>query len=209
MKLIINEKYVPFAKTSGEQGLENSRVWARAKERGQDYLYYVGLYDNCTPTFDDEPIKEEYCVSGDFFSPIDVTLFKESKQKIENMNIHNQILESLKLEIGDLVKITHKVPTKNLGWTASWQPEMDKYVGKTGVVEQVYTCGSGVKVRIDGDYWSFPGHVIELISKQKPVTTVKISSEYTAKIYPGDRIEVACQTIDKKTFEKIIKEFNK
>lgn len=204
MRLVINEKYVPFVKTAGEEGLENSRVWARARERGQDYLYYVGVYDFKEHAFNEQPIKTGESVGGDFFNPTDVV--ELTIKTTEMKSIHDQVLESLNLQVGDLVKITHKVPSKNLGWGANWHPEMDEYIGQTGTINDVYNDGNGVRMFAG---WSFPAHALELVSKAKAMTRVTISSDYDAKIYPGDRIEVGCQTIDKKTFEKIIKEFNK
>jgi len=121
--------------------------------------------------------------------------------------IHEQILAELKLEVGDIVEITHKVPTRNLGWRNSWAPEMDNAIGKQGIVQRLVS-NDGVIVKIDGietemDYY-YPAQSIKFISKGPKFKEMKISKDYTAKVY-ADRIEVGCQTITMANFEKLQK----
>ena len=122
--------------------------------------------------------------------------------------VHEQILAELKLEVGDIVEITHKVPDRNLGWNNDWNPEMDKSVGKQGVVI-AEPKAAGVRVEIEGIAYSFTGYnypaqSIKFISKGPKFKEMKISKDYTAKVY-ADRIEVGCQTITMENFEKLQK----
>jgi len=134
---------------------------------------------------------------------------KKVTTKIEKTmtTIHEQILAELKLEVGDVVKITHKVPGKNLGWGNSWEPEMDNAIGKQGSVQKLGD-EEGVIVKIEGiememDYY-YPAQSIKVISKGPKFKEMKISKDYTAKVY-ADRIEVGCQTITMANFEKLQK----
>lgn len=121
--------------------------------------------------------------------------------------IHEQILAELNLEVGNLVQITHRVPSRNLGWRNSWVPEMDKAIGREGIVQKLVD-DEGVIVKIDGvememDYY-YPAQSIKFISKGPKFKEMKISKDYTAKVY-ADRIEVGCQTITMDNFEKLQK----
>ena len=120
--------------------------------------------------------------------------------------IHEQILAKLKLEVGDIVEITHKVPDRNLGWGNNWSSNMDKAVGKQGKV-LAEPRAAGVMVQIEGDYGFvdfFPAQSIKFISKGPKFKEMKISKDYTAKVY-ADRIEVGYQTITMYNFEKLQK----
>jgi hypothetical protein len=118
--------------------------------------------------------------------------------------IHDQILAELKLEVGDVVEITHKVPSRNLGWYNEWNPKMDVAVGKRGKVLSE-PKEHGVKIEIDGmDEYYYPAQSIKFISKAPKFKEMKISKDYSAKVY-ADRIEVGCQTITMENFKKLQK----
>lgn len=134
---------------------------------------------------------------------------KKATTKIEKTmtTIHAQILSELKLEVGDVVEITHKVPSTNLGWYNSWVPDMDNAIGKQGTVQKL-AGNEGVIVKIEGvememDYY-YPAQSIKFISKGPKFKEMKISKDYTAKVY-ADRIEVGCQTITMENFKKLQK----
>lgn len=137
----------------------------------------------------------------------------EKVESIEEENIQIELIKSLNLKKGDIVKITHKVPDKSLGWTADWIPHMDEWVGKECVVETIYNDEDCVGISLykkDGASWdkySFPAQCLQVIERD-PIKKVKISESYTAQIYPGEKIVVGCQTITKDIFEQIQKEFN-
>lgn len=119
--------------------------------------------------------------------------------------MYKQILEELNLKVGDIVEITHKVPGKNLGWMNGWVDSMDEFIGKQVTVEDIRENGEGV--RIKESLFSFPPQSLKVVSRVGEIKHVRISDEFVATIYPGKRIVVGCQTIDKETFEKVKKAF--
>jgi len=76
MKLIVGEKYVPLKKTKFGS-LDNSKVWKRAKEIGQPYLYFIGIDKDGDHIFS-EILNEEN--TGDFFNPEDVVPYEDPHQ---------------------------------------------------------------------------------------------------------------------------------
>ena len=120
------------------------------------------------------------------------------------MSIHSQILAELNLQVGDTVEITHKVPSRNLGWTNSWTHSMDEAVGKTGVVSGI-DSESGIRVKtFDPVDFEYPAQSIKVVSRVPEYKEMQISKDYAAKVYK-DRIEVGCQTITIADFQKLSK----
>lgn len=64
------DRVVPHAKTSGTKGLENSRVWSRARNDGQMYLYITNIRSNGQISLNNEQVS-----GGDFFNVEDFTLY--------------------------------------------------------------------------------------------------------------------------------------
>ena len=120
-------------------------------------------------------------------------------------SIHAQILASLNLKPGDLVKVTHAVPSHHLGWENSWQNNMNQFVGKEFAVKNILSDDTGVHLEAACGY--FPAQSLQVISRAVKFKTIKISDEYSAKVYAKDKILVGCQTVTKKTFDQIAKEF--
>lgn len=125
------------------------------------------------------------------------------------MNVHKMLMRESTLKVGDRVRITHKVPDNHLGWNAVWDPEMDKYVGKEGVIERIFDeeDNYGFRVNTGSTTWSYPVFCLEFVGKS--VIEVKISDSYTARVYPGEKIVVGCQTVTKEVFEELKKAFEK
>jgi hypothetical protein len=126
------------------------------------------------------------------------------------MTIQEQILESLDLKVGDIVKVTHAVPDYHLGWKAIWNAErMDRVVGKEGVVKAVGRV-NGVRIDFDDEDvngFVFPAQVLEFVSRAPEYKEMKISKDYSAKVY-ADKIVVGCQTISITNFKKLQKLVN-
>jgi hypothetical protein len=123
------------------------------------------------------------------------------------MTIQEQILESLDLKVGDVVKITHAVPDYHLGWVAIWNAErMDDAVGKEGVVKEL-RGERGVRIDFANESiigFVFPAQTIEFVKRAPEYKEMKISRDYSAKVY-ADKIEVGCQTISITNFKKLQK----
>ena len=137
----------------------------------------------------------------------------ELKEKLENktttktektMTIQEQIIKELGLQVGDTVKITHKVPNSNLGWTSGWVSDMDAAIGKEGTVGFIDTNGVVIKVEGVRIMYSYPAQVLQFVCRGPKYNEMKISKDYNAKVY-ADRIEVGCQTITMEDFEKLQK----
>lgn len=122
-------------------------------------------------------------------------------QKNKNMTIHSQILAELNLQPGDFVTVTHAVPSGNLGWDAHWVSTMSKSVGQTLKVAGVNY--NGVTLADGQGGYNYPAQSLIVARRKSLYTEINISREYTAKIYPGDRIEVGCQTITEAVFNRI------
>jgi len=132
--------------------------------------------------------------------------------KQTSMSIHAQLMKESTLKIGDVVKVTHKVPSYNLGWEVCWDSAMNIIVGQeVTVVSNVDNSGFYCKSKSQGS-WNFPVQVLEFVRKSKPeFLEMKISKDYDAKVYK-DRIEVGCQTITMENFkklQKLVAEINK
>jgi hypothetical protein len=125
--------------------------------------------------------------------------------KQTNMSIHAQLMKESTLKAGDVVKVTHKVPNRNLGWEVSWSTAMDEIVGQeVTVVRNGDGSGFYCKSKSQGS-WNFPVQVLEFVREGEPeFLEMKISKDYDAKVYE-DRIEVGCQTITMENFKKLLK----
>lgn len=127
---------------------------------------------------------------------------------MEFSNIYNQVLKVLNLKPGDLVRVTHKVPSHYMGWMNSWTPNMDSFIGKIFEVEYSQDPSRlGISLRDGNVDFDFPPYCLEVVERGPKPIKVKISKEYTAEVFPGKKIVVGCQTIDKETFETIKKHF--
>jgi hypothetical protein len=60
--------------------------------------------------------------------------YKDNLELTTKMTLQEQIIKELGLQVDDVVKITHKVPTGNLGWKGGWISNMDSTIGKEGTV---------------------------------------------------------------------------
>ena len=126
----------------------------------------------------------------------------EKKEVIVTKTIHKQLMKETTLKVGDVVKVTHKVPTHNLGGGAEWSPSMDKFIGaNVTIVENRGNIGFKCKAEC-GSTWNFPVHVLEFVRKEVKTVTVKISEYHDAIVY-SNKIEVGCQTITFEDFDKL------
>lgn len=137
------------------------------------------------------------------YNPGDLELINPVKRKTIK-TIYQQLVEQSTLLIGDIVKVTHKVPSYDLGWGNTWVEEMDEYVGGE------YRIGRIVdgRVKLGGIIYSFPIHVLQLVRRKKAPVTMKLTKDYDAVISEDD-IKVGCQTITFEAFDKLVKAVNK
>jgi hypothetical protein len=122
-------------------------------------------------------------------------------------NIQEILIKELGLKVGDYVKITHIVPSNDLGWKNAWVGEMDKYVGKVGKIVKIGI--HGIDLKEDGESYnitySFPAQVLQ--KTEAPVPEVKLNSSYTAKIYKT-KVVVGCQEFKISVIRDIITKYD-
>jgi hypothetical protein len=100
------------------------------------------------------------------------------------MTISQQILKELNLQPGDKVKITHKVPSGNLGWTNSWlSGDMDKFIGQVLTVKGVV----GVDIHFKETPYGFPPQCIEIVERKPKLPTIKIEG---TEVYRSAKFDV-------------------
>lgn len=87
-----------------------------------------------------------------------------------------------KLKVGDVVKITRKAKDGENGWDNAWVEEMDRFVGKIGVVVDL-PSDEGIKVYCleAGDYYSFPEFVLK-----------KVDGGSMSEFKVGDKVRAKC-----------------
>lgn len=136
----------------------------------------------------------------------DLELITETKIE-KTMTIQEQIIKELGLQVGDTVKITHKVPNSNLGWLGGWVSDMDNTIGKEGTVMSISPTNVAIKVEDVRMIYAYPAQVLEFVSRGPEYKEMKISKDYSAKVY-ADKIKVGCQTISIEDFKKLQKLVN-
>jgi ribosomal protein S17 len=118
---------------------------------------------------------------------------RASKNDSTDKTLHQVALESMGLEVGDIVKIAHITPSEHGGWCACWTRSMDSTVDMVGEVKEVKSDYIYVYVNGIGS-WSYPAHCLELIRKGIKRVHMKLNDEYNAEVF-ADRVQVGCQTI--------------
>ena len=69
------------------------------------------------------------------------------------MTQYEKIEKALDLKVGDVVKISHSVPSHRAGWNNQWEEDMDDYIGYVG--ELIERVGKGKGWRVDGANFYF------------------------------------------------------
>jgi len=128
---------------------------------------------------------------------IKVEEVKENKEK----SIHDILVERSTLEVGDVVMVTHKVPSYDLGWTSSWIGDhMDAMIGKESVVTRVPSEGG---VRLE-DCFVYPLQSVQLVCKGPRPIHVHISDDYIAEVTKKG-IKINDQMITFEDFDELVK----
>jgi DNA-directed RNA polymerase subunit H (RpoH/RPB5) len=128
----------------------------------------------------------------------------ELTTKIEKtMTLQEQIVKELDLEVGDVVKITHAVPTDNLGWKGGWSSGMNTAIGKEGTVTSI--SSTNVNIAVEGMItYAYPAQVLEFVSRGPNYKEMQLTRDYKAKVF-ADRIEIKDQIITIEDFRKLEK----
>jgi len=150
MKLVIGKKYVPHSKSVGPTNLDSSIVWRRAQEKGQNYLYYTGVYDGtyCFNESLDASITEGEGY-GDYFAISDVTEYIENI-KTDNMKQTFLVDEKFILEAYDAACSEWKEKIKSKFPLLFYKSDIEK------AIENVGTSVYGYPVTIEGNLVKIP-----------------------------------------------------
>lgn len=131
------------------------------------------------------------------------------------LNMHMDLLD---LQVGDTVKVTHKVPSYYLGTSYIWNDSMNECIGKTFTVKHIDV--DFIKLEKDGQ-WLWHPACLEFVSR-KPIDAVitfgtqedGINPKYLATIN-GETTTISVNggnelvKLDFNTVELIFKHMNK
>lgn len=127
-------------------------------------------------------------------------------------------LDLLDLQVGDTVKITHKVPEYYLGVNYGWNSNMDECIGKAYKVEHIWDDF----IRLDESIgWNWHPACLEVVKRKSKVTAITfglqedgINPEFVAMI-DGETTTISTNggnelvKLDFNTVELIFKHMNK
>lgn len=116
-------------------------------------------------------------------NPLDVELVEEKRNEIIEMDVNDAyyLLQSkCGIDTGDRVRILRKFLPNELGCGVAMNTEghMDDLIGKTGIVQYIYS--DHIAVRVDGEHrdWCYPWFVLEKIySEPKTLTWSDLTNE--------------------------------
>jgi hypothetical protein len=108
-------------------------------------------------------------------------LIKVEEVKEKEKSIHAILVERSTLEVGDIVKVTHKVPSYELGWDNRWSKDMDNAIGEECVVTEV-PDNAGVQLDGKGNDYYYPLQSVRLVHKGPKPIHVHISDDYIAEV---------------------------
>ena len=95
-------------------------------------------------------------------------------------------MSKLQFIIGMMVTVVRKVG-KEPGWHNSWSSEMDKFVGKTGMVEEIDI--SGILVRFPSPYnedsYYYPPSSLEIVDVEDYIKSIPTVDEVFARMMKG------------------------
>lgn len=148
-----------------------------------DHFFYGVYWDNDTTNS---------------YEASDLILVEEVKEK----SIHDILVERSTLEVGDIVIVTHEVPSHDLGWSNCWlSSSMNKAIGEECIITEA-PCNSGVRLGGQGNDYYYPLQSVQLVRKAPKRISVKISEDYNALV-SEDNIKVGCQTITFTAFDEL------
>lgn len=100
---------------------------------------------------------------------------------VKEKSIHDILVERSTLEVGDIVTVTHKVPSNSLGWSDSWCSGMDRVIGIECEVIEVPNS-KGITLGGLGEGYYYPLQSVQLVRKVSKKINVHISEDYIAEV---------------------------
>ena len=86
--------------------------------------------------------------------------------------LYQMTVDLLAFEVGDTVKVTHKVPSNYNGWQNSWSDSMDVFIGREYKIDRIYETGIQLEYT---DGYKFPIYSLELVRRKEPARTHTLS----------------------------------
>lgn len=102
------------------------------------------------------------------------------------MTEYERIKKAMNIQVGDLVKITHKTPSGYLGWDDLWTTAMNSFIGTTARVKRIFSKGGFVLDGCDG--WCFPATSLEIRSALRD--PIDLSNNCYAEFLLDDGIRI-------------------
>lgn len=87
-------------------------------------------------------------------------------RKMEYVDLAEKWIMDNDVKAGDYVKITRKAQSFKDGWHNVWNPEMDKYIGKTVKVRCIGILEEGISLSCSDTDYCFPYFVLEKVNVQ-------------------------------------------
>jgi hypothetical protein len=125
----------------------------------------------------------------------------EEVEEVKEKSIHDILVERSTLEVGDIVKVTHKVPSDDLGWSNCWCSGMDRAIGKECEVMEAPDF-KGVILGGLGEGYSYPLQSVQFVRKGLKSITIPLTKDHNV-VVSKEGIKVGCQTITFKAFDEL------
>ena len=136
---------------------------------------------------------------GNSYDASDLVKVEEVKEK--EKSIHAILVERSTLEVGDIVTVTHKVPSYEMGWAGDWVDSMNRAIDKECIITEA-PCNKGVRLGGQGNDYYYPLQSVQFVRKRLNKINVLISKDYMAEVTEKN-IQVGCQTITFSAFDEL------
>jgi hypothetical protein len=124
-------------------------------------------------------------------------------EEVKEKHIHDILVDRSTLEVGDIVTVTHKVPSSDLGWYNCWLSGMDRAIGKECEVTSA-PDSKGISLGGLGEGFGFPLQSVQLVRKGPKKINVHISEDYIA-VVTEEGIKINDQVITFEDFDDLVK----
>ena len=86
--------------------------------------------------------------------------------------LYQMTVDLLAFEVGDTVRVTHRVPDHYNGWQNCWSDSMDVFIGREYKIQGIFETGIQLEYT---DGYKFPIYSLELVRRKEPIRTHTLS----------------------------------
>ena len=86
--------------------------------------------------------------------------------------LYQMTVDLLAFEVGDTVRVTHKVPDHYNGWQNCWSDSMDVFIGREYKIQGIFETGIQLEYT---DGYKFPIYSLELVKRKETLRTHTLS----------------------------------